>query len=77
MLGQGRPKVQDMNLRDPGEKGENFKAVIFATNKKHCFDAEFYGKFNNAIYIFLDGIFLSKNELENFTNGHFQSFSTI
>ena len=33
MSGQGQLKVQDMNLRDPGEKGENFKAAIFATKK--------------------------------------------
>ena len=65
-----------MNLRDPGEKGENFKAVIFTT-KKHCFDAEFYGEFNSAIFIFLYDKFLSKNEFENFSYGHFQSFWTI
>ena len=58
------------------KKDENFKAVIFAT-KKHCFDAKFYGEFNDAIFIFLYGIFLSKNEFENVTYGHFQSFWTI
>ena len=28
--GQGQLKFQDMNMRDPGEKDENFKAVIIA-----------------------------------------------
>ena len=50
-----------MNLRDPGEKGENFKAYIFAT--KH-FYAECYGEFNGAIFIFLCGILLSKTNLK-------------
>ena len=76
MFGQRQLKVQDMSLRDPGEKGENFPSCYFCP-KKHCFDAEIYGEFNCAIFIFLYGIFLSKNLFENFTYGHFQRFWTI
>ena len=76
MWGQGQRKGQDMNLRDPGEKRWKFQSCYFY-HKKHCFDAEFYGEFNGAIFIFLYGIFLSKNGFENFSYWHFQSFWTI
>ena len=33
MLGQGQLKGQDMIMTDPGENGDNFKVVIFATKK--------------------------------------------
>ena len=64
-----------MNMRDPGEKGENFKAVIFS--QKLFFDAEIDGEFNGAIFIFLCCILWSENEFENCTYGHFRSFWTI
>ena len=40
-----------MIIRDPGEKVENFKVVIFAI--KLALDAKFNGEFNGAIFNFL------------------------
>ena len=51
MWGQGQLKVQDMNLWDPGEKMCKFQSCYFC-RKKHCVDAELYGEFNDAIFIF-------------------------
>ena len=55
MWGQSQLKVQDMNLRDPGEKGENFQSFFFAT--KNIVSMQ---NFTGSSF-FLYDILLSKN----------------
>ena len=76
MCGQGQRKGQDMNLRDPGKKGENFKAVIF-TRKSIVSMQNFTGSSIVLFSSFCIFLVKKKNEFENFTYGHFQSFWTI
>ena len=66
MWGQGQLKGEDMIMRDPDEKGENFKICYFC-HKKLSLDAKFDGGFNGDIFVFLYCIIWSKNEFENFT----------
>ena len=62
-----------MIMRDPGEKGGNFKAVIFCDNKL-SFDAKFDGEFNGAIFIFLCCILWSKTNLKILPMDIFEAF---
>ena len=39
-------------MRDPGEKGESFKVVLFVI-KSFVLDAKYDGEFNGAIFFFL------------------------
>ena len=66
MWGQGQLSVQDMNLRESGEKGEKFKAVIFTT-KNIVSMQNFTGSSMSYFHLSVWHIFVKKRIWKFFT----------
>ena len=75
MRGQGQLKVQVMSLRDPGEKGENLKAVIFTTNS--IVSVKNFTRSSMVLFSSFGMAYFCQKTNLIFLYGHFQSFWTI